>query len=328
MEKNIILSGIDKNSQVLIEKLKNYKIDNLVISYCCEWEYTSSSVDFNKLIDYINEKNIIINYMVGGSSNNSLLHDSKNSYFKNVNLLYWETFMFPYTFREKKIYSNFSIKTSNDLKYFFVSLNNRPHCHRCLMIDLLEEYKLIEKSLISWNIPSTNYKFNFFNNIPRIIEPNFHGHIMPKDYFKSCFQVVNESTCNKFMITEKTVIPLLQEMPFVVFGKENFHSYLKKLGFELYDEIFDYSFDCIENIEIRYRTQVEMISKLPKDFNEWKYLKTKIIKKLEHNKNLAIQYSVNAETIPKDIRNLFSEKKWIIFDYLLKDIFSVLNFKY
>ena len=48
-------------------------------------------------------------------------------------------------------------------------------------------------------------------------------------------------------ISEKSLYPLLNGHPMLAFAEQNFHSYLTDYGFELHNEIFDYTFDSIKS---------------------------------------------------------------------------------
>ena len=63
------------------------------------------------------------------------------------------------------------------------------------------------------------------------------------EYYQSNCDLVLESTIESLFITEKTWKPIVFQKPFLVWGGQGIHAKLKDLGFELYDELFDYSFD-------------------------------------------------------------------------------------
>ena len=50
--------------------------------------------------------------------------------------------------------------------------------------------------------------------------------------------------------------------PFIVFSCVDFHKMLSELGFKLYDEVIDYSFDSEPNIEIRAEKFTKNVSKI------------------------------------------------------------------
>ena len=111
---------------------------------------------------------------------------------------------------------------------------------------------------------------------------------VPIEYFQSCVDIVGESYVGEssIQITEKTVKPLLYKKPFLTISGKGHHEFLKKHGFELYDELFDYEFDDIEEAPKR-------ISAIEKNIETILSMKTKDLvheidkldDKLEHNKN-------------------------------------------
>lgn len=111
---------------------------------------------------------------------------------------------------------------------------------------------------------------------------------VPIEYFQSCVDIVGESYVGEssIQITEKTVKPLLYKKPFLTISGKGHHKFLKKHGFELYDELFDYDFDDIEEAPKR-------ISAIEKNIKTILDMKTKDLiheidkldDKLEYNKN-------------------------------------------
>ena len=93
--------------------------------------------------------------------------------------------------------------------------------------------------------------------------------------------------------TEKTWKAFLHKKPFLCVAGPNYYRFLKKLGFKLYDEIFDYSFDG-KLYQERFKSVLEQVKKIL-DMNTEKLqdlLNQKdILEKLEYNKKLSIQLS-------------------------------------
>ena len=86
---------------------------------------------------------------------------------------------------------------------------------------------------------------------------------VPKETFETFFDVNLESYIeNTIFITEKTFKCLAFKRPFITFGPAFFSRSLKKLGFELYEEFFDYNFDLVENVKSRFDLFVLEIKRL------------------------------------------------------------------
>ena len=68
---------------------------------------------------------------------------------------------------------------------------------------------------------------------------------VPLEYIESCIDLVTEAYCISAgtVLTEKAYKPMLYKKPFIILGPRYIHQALKNMGFKLYDELFDYSFD-------------------------------------------------------------------------------------
>jgi hypothetical protein len=81
---------------------------------------------------------------------------------------------------------------------------------------------------------------------------------------QSFVHVVSESMSTSYLpfVTEKFLHSVITRGLFVAYGQPGWHEYLSKyLGFRLYDKIFDYHFDQIQNPVHRVVNLVTMISK-------------------------------------------------------------------
>lgn len=67
---------------------------------------------------------------------------------------------------------------------------------------------------------------------------------IPQEMLNCYFSVVNETVAANGFYTEKTFKHIIAKLPFIIFGgsKDN-QIFASKYGFELYDELFDYSFE-------------------------------------------------------------------------------------
>jgi hypothetical protein len=173
----------------------------------------------------------------------------------------------------------------------FISLNNRAHRHRCVMMDLLCKNDLINKGIISWHRADPSpYAWGYWTPKYLRLGDNFerskYQHCLPKQFNDAFLNLVAESTIDTIFITEKTWHPILIAKPFLVLGAVGFHKFLESKGFKLYDEIFDYSFDYEPNLEKRTSMILDQIDQLKdKDLHDL-YLSVK--KKLYYNKNLSL----------------------------------------
>lgn len=89
---------------------------------------------------------------------------------------------------------------------------------------------------------------------------------------------------NPFFVTEKTFKPIAYFHPFVIVGSAGTLQYLRDEGYETFPEMFDESYDTIEDGTERFQKiceTVENFCKLPKEKKDEIY--TSIIPKLVHN---------------------------------------------
>lgn len=265
---------------------------------------------------------------------------TNNNVWQNTDIVHWPLYWGNRTFyrmarewersdnasKGMDIFDNNVCLTRNHYDYLFVSLNNVPKTHRYVMMDMLAKYNLIDSGAIAWRDqvrgpdgsivedqgPPGNtiqYSFKYWKNPRRMFldQENvdqktvfFNQEALVKEFDSSFMQLVPETEDNQIFITEKTIVPLLFNKPFLVAGGARHHEALKTLGFELYDEIFDYSFDSIENMEERNDKIAQNIHSI-KDKNLVE-LRELIKHKLIHNRNLLLSYIF--DRVPDDIKKL------------------------
>ena len=118
-------------------------------------------------------------------------------------------------------------------------------------------------------------------------------------FFESFISLVSESTMETIFPTEKTYTPIYFKKPFLVWSVPNFHKALQELGFELYDEIIDYSFDSIVNDADRLEHIVKQIELLSKTNHKKMY--NMVAKKAERNYNKMMNIRFNISLVPNSI---------------------------
>ena len=194
--------------------------------------------------------------------------------------------------------------TTPEYKYHFISMNNRPHDHRCLLMDLLVKNNLLDYGAVSFHKNSPIYKWRYFDFKPMILEKEFiddmNQYRTPKQYYESFVQLISESSNKVIILSEKTATPLILGKVFLVAGQQGFHKFLKGLGFQLFEEIFDYSFDDEPNEEIRYEkllNNLKRLSAVPVD--QLPALHNKIAHKLDYNMKKAKSISFDLGLYPK-----------------------------
>ena len=265
-----------------------------------------------------------------------LKEKTNNSIWRDADIIYWPLYWANRTFfkmsrewernenisRGMDIFDNNVCLTKNHYDHLFVSLNNVPKTHRSLMMDMLAKHDLIDKGAIAWRDqprdpigedgPPGNsilYPFKYWKNPRQMFldqedadQKNilFNQEALVKEFDSSFMQLVPETEDFSVFITEKTIVPLLFNKPFLVAGGAGHHAALKTLGFELYDEIFDYSFDDIEDAQERYEGIAKNVDSI-KDKNLIE-LREIIRDKLVYNRKLLLSYIF--DNVPADIKKL------------------------
>lgn len=205
-------------------------------------------------------------------------------------------------------------KISYNFKKLFLSLNHRPSEHRRIMMKYLDDYSLLDNGYYSWTNPMNNPKTRFKYEDGRLIwdkETEFfylesekndtswkiqNYDNPPIEFYNSFLDIINETTTNPLFLTEKTWIPIIFGKVFIVNGGKHIHKKLQEMGFLLYDEIFDYSFDDIDDDTLRIQKIVENVDSLKhKDYN---YLHSLVKEKIKNNQKLCISMIKEGFGIP------------------------------
>lgn len=107
-------------------------------------------------------------------------------------------------------------------------------------------------------------------------------------------------------LTEKVFNPMGYRIPFLIAGSSNTYKTLHQLGFKTFPELFDESFDKVENIGERFDrlfVTLENFLNLPLSSVEKIINSRQIQDKLDHNYNLLMKYSSSPSNIIKIITN-------------------------
>jgi hypothetical protein len=126
----------------------------------------------------------------------------------------------------------------------------------------------------------------------------------PTGYINCLIDVVSETSIITRFRTEKCVWPIVYMKLFMIHGPQYVNQNLKKYGFELYDEVIDYSFDSIESPRERTMALAEELKRLQdKKLNlDFTYRLCK--DKLEHNLKNYLELCYNDIYIPSIVKEL------------------------
>jgi hypothetical protein len=209
--------------------------------------------------------------------------------------------------------------------------------HRCLLIDLLAKHDLMKYGAISLhNAPVPElYQWKYFDYKPLVLDQQFPTekdfNTLPDQYYESFAQLISEASGDTIMMSEKTAIPLLLGKPFLVASQMHFHKFLKGLGFELYDEIFDYSFDDEPDEEKRYEMLLDNFKRLCQiPLSELPKLQQLIANKIFFNKKHARSLVFDTATCPElamEVINCYKDTGTIIDKHLIDDYENCIMYK-
>jgi hypothetical protein len=243
-----------------IHKLKTEEYDACIFCASSEWEYWYN-VQFknlwNTIVETIYKRNKKIEVITGAAK---VLHGEPK--LDRVTVHAWDTYHITTTYFNL----NEHVREIKPYTYKYIYMNNNDHIWRCKLMDLVAKNNLINHGAVSWHKLHCNYPWQYFK--PKILKltdsfsDSFNSYTLPEEYDSSFMQLVSESTTNALFITEKTAKPLFTCKPFLVASVQGYHAHLKKLGFEPYTEIFDYSFDDEIDEDIRYEKLLTNLIKI------------------------------------------------------------------
>jgi GDP-D-mannose 3',5'-epimerase len=240
------------------------------------------------------EKTLVENdtkfYLVLGGDKSELFNHTYDNKIKNFEILFYPTHLIFHTYvglrNSLLLQTNFTnvrdLHIDKKFDYLFVNYNNKPRLHRCMLVDELHKTKLNDVGRISWNQLTTvrpdnvsdvlgNYTYEFKHWEEKYLDLDSYSskekiHIDEFSPFltqpNALIELVSETSAEVSFITEKTFRPIFLEQPFICLGAVNQNLDLLKYGFELYDEIFDYSFDSKPDINDRINGIIENLTKI------------------------------------------------------------------
>ena len=319
-------SGNDKFIE-FYNRVRNEDCDKIIIFCQNEWEWFSHEPEHWKLLqDYCKSIGKPIHVIVGAAEKDFPVQ------LDNTIVTYWPTAWFgrTYTNTIRTNGSNIFIdpKKHREYTYHYFNFNHRPKSHRCKVIDQLAKHDILKKGAVSihgsevysghtqdgWKI----YPWQYFNFTPMTVDhekfaTNAHSQMFAvTDIHKNSFcQLVSETTDRSYFISEKTIMPLCAGVPFLVASRQGYHKMLVDLGFVLYDEIFNYSFDDFVAENVRYEMLIDNyknICDIP--LSELPAITNRLADKLLHNKNRVreIVYDITIKpSLVKEILQHYSD---------------------
>jgi hypothetical protein len=250
---------------------------------------------FNELENVLQQKNAQF-YLIVGSHHNEVFSHFTTHPIKNFHVIYWSTFLLSHNYNN--LHEKYTHQRINkQFNHLFITYNNKTRHHRREMMDELCKRDLLKNNLYSWvesgrfqhgfeNLGGgIEYEFECFED-KKVTLDNYDYHL-GREFTSNLLNmnclinIVTESDVQAMFITEKTYRQLMIGQPFLTLCAKDTHKTLKEYGFELYDEIFDYSFDNDPNYKNRMKGIIDNVENLKnQNFTE---VYKKIEDKVEHN---------------------------------------------
>ena len=199
-------------------------------------------------------------------------------------------------------------KLSPNLLY--TCYNNRPCDYRHYTIDQLAKHDLLDKGIVtakystvdqvgqpdyvienSWPFKHIPYGTKLVDEPEFVLNstPEFGCQMYPQSYDRGAIDIVTESRIDEgeFYLSEKTNKSLLAHKPFLVVSCQGYHRWLKETrGIELYDELFNYSFDDEADYQKRIDGIINNVKRLSEKYTtpeDYQKLYDSVKEKAERN---------------------------------------------
>lgn len=307
---NELSISVYQYSTYLLEKIINQnKIKKINLLFQFEYDIPLDE----KIVEIINLKNIKCNVVTCANDINFIKKRLNELGFKNslISIETFPTYFFNNIYR--KLEKNYlQIWPDKEFEHTFLSYNGHTKPHRTEFIDCLYRLNLLDKGIVSYlqlGGLETNWKYYNGKIMEHDVElkstdgNNLNNCIINEAFLKSFLHIVTETCTETTVFSEKTTKPLFLGLPFLVLGSQFFHRDLENLGFKLYTEIFDYSFDECNNLEDRITGLIKNIMFCIKNKNNLNYYYKKIYPKILHNQTLAIKFATSWKYYPEIFKN-------------------------
>lgn len=291
---------------------------------------------YTLLDGYLNYNHIAYDIIVSVCNNFDLNH--KWPYKDQSNFHFWDDFFIYMTLNYNWLHGIKPLGHSTKITKHFTSLNGRAHSWRCMFVDYMYKEGLFDHGYVSWHNSDNfeyDYKFKFWT--PKIINFDknwvkstngiFDIFLPPEEEFQnSLFSIISESHADVLKVTEKTYLPIFHKRPFIVYGPQHFHKFLKLQGFVLFDEIFDYGFDEIEDNELRCQEMMKQAKKILE--HDPNVLCDQLTAKVEYNYQNLFNRVIDETSLTVELKDLLVALKGSQFDFYhsLSDIKNQTNF--
>jgi hypothetical protein len=207
-----------------------------------------------------------------------------------------------------------------EINHLFFLKNRVAKDHRMLLLDELAKRNLIDEGTNKFTLIDPHNKQGqilkevggntytqgrhvYEDEDPEALESNLYSE-PPPGYINCLIDVVSETSLTTHFRTEKSVWPIVYMKLFMIHGPQFVNQNLKKYGFELYDEIIDYSFDSIESPRERTIALAEELKRLQDKRLNLDFTYRLCREKLEHNLKNYLELCFDDIYIPAVVKKL------------------------
>jgi hypothetical protein len=327
---------IGQGLSYIIDEIKRFNFNKIFFFNIMEASFcvVDNEENFKIFKNLLIERNIKL-YIVCGAEYQYHIHKSQSIFGNNriieyINILPWGTSLLHYTIYHLKSHiPNFDDPINRDtFDYLYLCYNNKSRYHRCQLMDNLSKNDLLDNGLISWRMNSNHenqkYDFKYWNETLLNIDLNNDEKSSSYEWEKeilntnSFLTIVTESSDDFLFVTEKTFKAILLEQPFICLGYMTQNRILQEYGFELYDEIIDYTFDSKPNLKERIDGVINNLLNLKnQNLND---LNNLIKDKIKRNKKRAIEIIEKDPFLPKELVELFQEYTYEVHDAINQEV--------
>jgi hypothetical protein len=242
------------------------------------------------------------------------------------NHICWQEFYMYEVFLGERGLRGFDPEHANlppELTYMYTS--RRPRNHRVFTMEYLVDQDLIShgnilfcNDLHSWNNflngPYGGLVQKLLPHAPRLFRNDVmeikHNNAWKTEsalpgYEYCLFDIVAETHVEQLLFSEKTLRPLIHGKPFCILGYPGQNQILKKWGFELYDEIFDYcelteSTADANSFQTRIPQMLKSLVDLDKSPASLQDVKQKLLPKTKYNQSVLVKTIFDDSLLPDE----------------------------
>ena len=216
-------------------------------------------------------------------------------------------YSFPYFFIQAQYYMKKDpqcgkVNLKSKKEKIYNCLNSSVKKHRTFLFDNLKSKNLLNYGFVSYvnkGIILSQTIDPMGNRLYHPMPPDINGyncfgyHVVEKSYFSVVTETHHEfdnPDHDGLQFTEKTVKALISQ-PFIIVGQYGHLEKLREYGFQTYPELFDESYDLIENPMERIDFIIDEIERLCNmDKSELEKIYKSVLWKIEHNRKIMLDF--------------------------------------